>query len=304
MVNLKITLPENYFEEETRWGHLITTEQKKIWAVELDLLLEFDRICKTLKLPYFMDAGSLLGAVRDGHFIPWDDDIDVIMFREDYEILLQKGSDFFEYPYFLQTAYTDKGYFRAHAQLRNTATSAIRPKEGKNVAFNQGIFIDIFVLDGLTTDQKKLKKQLRDLNKFREIYSIVHTPLGRNWMFTEIKRLRARWYKRCYPTFDDLYCQLENTVQRFPASDFVDKVGNIYSMSDIHYFEREWFKEAIMIDFEGFNVPIPKKYDCVLKKYYGEDYLTPRHEPSLHGEVCFNVDRSYVDILSDNKIAY
>lgn len=78
-------LPASFFEEETICDFLVTKERKKIWAVLLDMLIQVDRICRKHNLKYFMAFGSLLGVVRHNGFIPWDDDIDICMPRDDYE---------------------------------------------------------------------------------------------------------------------------------------------------------------------------------------------------------------------------
>ena len=92
-------LPESFFQEETRDGFVVTESRKKLWGILLDLLLKFDEVCKNNDLRYFLSCGSMLGAVRHKGFIPWDDDIDVCMPREDYDRLLTL-SDEFRSPYF------------------------------------------------------------------------------------------------------------------------------------------------------------------------------------------------------------
>ena len=169
-------LPAGFFDEEERLGYRVSSEMKKIWAIELELMEELDRVCSRLNLRYFLDSGTLLGAVRDGHFIPWDDDIDVILLREDYDTLIQKGEHLFSQDYHLQCAYTDVDYPRGHAQLRKKNTCAMIPYEAKHVKFDQGIFIDIFVLDGVTTDEQKLAGQFKDKNRIMWKMETVGIP--------------------------------------------------------------------------------------------------------------------------------
>ena len=120
---------EGFLEEEVRCGYTVSAEMKKLWAVELDLLAEFDRVCKKHGLTYFAFGGTLLGAVRHQGFIPWDDDIDVVMFREDYRRLTQIAAEEFRHPYFFQTPFTDCGLVMGGSRLRNsnTTVSTLRP---------------------------------------------------------------------------------------------------------------------------------------------------------------------------------
>ena len=149
MVPTKHVFPDSFFSEEDRLGFHIDRQRKELWAIELDMLYELDRVCKKLNVKYFLEAGTLLGAARDGLFIPWDDDIDVSMLREDYDRFLRDAPKEFQYPYFLQTGYTEENYIRGHSQLRRSDTCAILPCEQGRETFNQGIFLDIFVLDAL-----------------------------------------------------------------------------------------------------------------------------------------------------------
>ena len=126
---IKIHLPDGFLDEEIRNGYTISHEMKEIWAVELDLLVEFDRVCKENGLKYFASCGTKLGAVRHHGFIPWDDDVDVMMLRDEYDKLCKIAPQLFAYPYFFQTEETDKGSARGHAQLRNSKTTAILKSE-------------------------------------------------------------------------------------------------------------------------------------------------------------------------------
>ncbi|MBO7379018.1 MAG: LicD family protein, partial [Bacteroidales bacterium] len=83
MVSLKYSVPESFLQEETRNGYMVTAHMKQVWAVQLDLLQELLRVCNEHGLKVFADSGTLIGAVRDHGFIPWDDDIDMCMLRED-----------------------------------------------------------------------------------------------------------------------------------------------------------------------------------------------------------------------------
>lgn len=156
MLPIKIELPEHFLDEEVRCGYTVTEKMKKVWAVDLDLLNEFQKVCKKYGIRYFAIGGTLLGAVRHQGFIPWDDDVDIAMFREDYDKLVSIAPKAFSEPYDFMVSGKIENFFRGHAQLRNRLTTGILPSElEQNYSFNQGIWIDIFPFDGVPKVNKK-----------------------------------------------------------------------------------------------------------------------------------------------------
>ena len=79
-----------FYKEEIRCGYTVDEKTKRVWAVQLEMLDEVERICKANGLKYFADSGTLIGAIRHEGYIPWDDDIDLVMLREDYDKFVQK----------------------------------------------------------------------------------------------------------------------------------------------------------------------------------------------------------------------
>ena len=164
-MNIKTEMPSSFFEESevvyNKNGDIyqISAEMKKVWAVQIDLLKELERVCNKYNIKYFACGGTLLGSVRHQGYIPWDDDIDIMMIRDEYEKLLEH-KDEFQSPYFLQTPYTDEnGYFDSNIKLRNSYTTGFMPQD-LHLKINKGIFIDIVPLDAIPDDEKLRKKFL------------------------------------------------------------------------------------------------------------------------------------------------
>lgn len=119
---------------------------RKLQLVELEILNEFVRICEAHSLQYYLVGGTLLGAVRHKGFIPWDDDIDVAMPREDYDSFAQIAPQELNSQYFYQSPETDPYYFLTYAKIRKNGTK-VYEERFKYAKFHKGIFIDIFPLD-------------------------------------------------------------------------------------------------------------------------------------------------------------
>ena len=144
--DMKAILGEDFFKEEVRCEYIVSAEMKRIWAVLLDMYLSFAEVCEKYGLKYFVIGGTLLGAIRHEGFIPWDDDLDVGMMREDYEKFLRIASNEFQEPLFFQTPYTDDGYFVSWVKIRNSSTTGLS-RATCHRRFNQGLYLDIFPID-------------------------------------------------------------------------------------------------------------------------------------------------------------
>ena len=95
-------VPKDYYKSEVIDDFLVTSDRKKLFAVLLDILVKIDTVCKKHNIRYYIYGGTLIGALRHKGFIPWDDDLDIVMFREDYEKLVSVSYEFTD-PYFFQT---------------------------------------------------------------------------------------------------------------------------------------------------------------------------------------------------------
>lgn len=121
---------------------------RKLQETELEILLETDRICRKYEILYQLSGGTLLGAVRHKGFIPWDDDVDICMLREDYNRFLSICEKELGEKYFLQTYETDSEFFHSFARIRKNNTLALQ-RQYKGMDMHHGIFIDVFPLDNI-----------------------------------------------------------------------------------------------------------------------------------------------------------
>lgn len=316
MVKLKLNIPEDFYQEEVRCDYTISTEMKKVWAVELDLLAELDRVCKKYNIKYCADGGTLLGAVRHKGFIPWDDDLDIAMLRTEFEKLNEVAPKEFQSPYFWQTEETDPGSARGHAQLRNSNTTSlirVEYEHQRHNNFNQGIFIDIFPFDTVTENTAKLEEQDRrrmDLKlEYINMLDSVNYFCFKPWrddkgkMHTNIKKLKDHiYYKLAGKNYRDVYGEFVKEITRYDdtSSKFVADLCMPMPLKRLRRY-RDDFYDLKYTNFEFIQIPIFSNYDRNLKMLYDDDYMTPIHASSEHGNVIFDTDRPYTWYLKQRK---
>lgn len=283
--------PEFNLKAEEICGYKVTAKMKRVWAKELEMLEQFQKVCDKYHLKWFLIGGSLIGAVRHNGFIPWDDDIDVAMFRDEYKKLLKIASHEFKSPFFFQTPYTDNLY-RGHAQLRYDGTTAILPEE-INRNHHQGIFIDIFPFDEYPNTKHKWNKHLYQVNEIKYLFQDYFND---DFPLETIKKEHER-AKRIINIFGfkNVYRYYEWICSRYNGKGD-EKVGNLSLTYGSRVQDKALFEKIIMHKFEYLSVPIPAEYDKLLKNKFG-DYMKPIRSKTAHGEVIFDPDTPYQETL-------
>ena len=288
-------IPDRFLRKEERCGFLVTEKWKKIWAIEIDLYLEFARVCKKHGLKFWADGGTLLGAVRHNGFIPWDDDLDVIMPREDYSKLLKVGQQEFKSPYFLQTPYTDPGYAFSFIKLRNSNTTCI-PKVFEKSGYNHGIHIDIFPLDFICPDTFEEERNLIRVHALR-----MSSYMKRNSLELLDQRQRENFEK--YQT-DDYLNEFEMIQKIASNSNYFgsEYVANaVYPVldADAQRWRASWYSDALVRDFEFIQIPIPIGFKMKLTAVYGNYMEFPPVEKrgNWHTDVLWDPDRTYMEYV-------
>lgn len=235
----------------------------------LDILIEIDRICEKHNINYFIMYGTLLGAVRHKGFIPWDDDCDICMMRDDYEKFIEYAKDDLSSNFFIQTKVTDKNYKHDFLKVRDLNSKIIEFDENENENYKQGLFVDIFVFDYHFLGKKmydfiNIGKRLKEYKKQYEKKSFKRKLIGiivffiyqLHWIFKTILILMSRLWRNNTKL---VYVDLEMIVLKQ-----FDYIG---------YDKNKIFPLKKTYEFEGHCFYGPNDSDYVLKKTYG-DYMT------------------------------
>lgn len=160
---------------------LVNNDKQQLNHILVELLRTLDEVCQRYNIKYFVFAGTMLGAIRHKGIIPWDDDVDVVLWREDYNRLMQVADEgAFQPPFFFQNPKTDPGFPKGYCRLRNSNTTEI-PIVDVYEKCNHGVFIDIFPLDNIPDDEVAFSKQIKKLKRMRNlmnVYARHHAGIG------------------------------------------------------------------------------------------------------------------------------
>lgn len=261
---------------------------------ELELLKCFTRVCDQLGIRYFLVCGTALGAVKYKGFIPWDDDIDVGLFREDYVIFLEKAQDLLPKHVFLQNYRTDPAFPAIFSKLRDCETTYVE-RSASMLPINHGIYIDIFPLDGYPKEKTAQKKLERKKAVYRRLLSTAFLP-NRKWKWLFIAPFRILGVHK---HTDAIAHQYEKMIAQYPVSGsgIIANHGNW--QGKLEYAPAEQYGTGVWGEFEGLKVRLPKQYDAYLRQKYG-DYTQDPPVEAQQGHHYFTIcdcNRSYRDVL-------
>lgn len=252
----------------------------------LVLLREFDRICKTLKIPYILFAGTLLGAVRHEGFIPWDDDLDVLMLRSDYERFLSQANSVLDRNKFYLQKEFSKHWPMFFSKLRLNNTTCLEKYHANDPEEHHGIYIDIFPCDNAAKSEFGRRLQ------FYASKVVIAKSLKKRGYETNSKKKKV-FMATCSLLLRALFVKIAKGGSDHSA--YLHSFFGSASAFSKNVYPRELFERSINAVFEGSEYPIPEKYDELLRIIYG-DYMTlPPEEERVYKQhaVLVDLNRSY-----------
>ncbi len=275
---------------------------KRLQMMELEMAKVLLDVCDKHGLRIWADGGTLLGAVRHQGFIPWDDDMDFTLFRDDYDKLKTIAkTEVLPEPYYFEINQT-------LIRLKHKGTTMFAKNEkypGKHGGGNGGdVWIDIVCMDTVPPIDDEFKKKWAAIRQYDR--------MGKNcasMTFAKSKGIVSKtWHLYCLLFYSkkraekiDCFCKQYNKTD----NDFVTKtllylkMGKFLDAGKLPLFNKHWYNETVLLPFDGISIPCPKNYDEALRTMYGDTYMTPLRESSIHGEVIVDLDRPYEEVVKE-----
>ena len=263
-----------------------TKDMEKLHNIQLEMLKDFDEICKRHNIRYVLFAGTALGALRHQDFIPWDDDLDVALLREDYEKLLGTAGEEWGSKYYMQREFSEH-WPMFYSKLRKNNTAYIEKMAPVDRQQHQGIYIDIFPCDNLASNSF-----LRAIQFFCSKIVIAKSLSKRGYVTNNF--FKKTFMKVC-----------ELVPMRWPykvairrndtSSEFVHTFFGASSKYKKSVFKRRWFAEAVHVPFGDGLFPVSKFCGEMLTTMYGNYMQLPPEEERIAKEhaVLVDLDNSY-----------
>lgn len=297
----RIEFQEDYFCPEIRCGYLVNHTMKTVWAAQLEVLACIAEVCERHNLRFYAMFGTLLGAVRHKGYIPWDDDLDIGMLREDYMGFLEAARQELPPEYQMLGVYTDPDGLTSLTRVVNGSRIDLagqRMEEYHGCPFVVGV--DIFPLDYVPADAAAKAEQYEWLHLIQDVFQSVTAYSQREELRLspeKVSELRSRMENG----LERLQRQFQYTID--PAKSLswqlltlYDLVGMMYGEegsahitshqitceADRMLWDKEWFAESVPMGFENVFLPAPAGWDKVLQISYG-DYMQFPSRKDNHG---------------------
>lgn len=306
-----LQFPEEYFEDEVRDGFYVPSMIKRAWATELDVLDEVDRICRKYNITYYAEWGTLLGAIRHAGYVPWDDDLDIGMRREDYVKFCKVAPGEFVEGYQIINFRTNKDFhhFLARVVCKNRICfedEHLRRYHG----FPYLAGLDIYVHDNVSKDKKAQEK----CEKTAEYIVAVADAIEAGQMSAEDEQaavtrinmicgtdIRVQQDK-CQERIE-LYSVAENVFATFKDEECEEMTQMMpYSLYGNHMrIPVKYYERVVRVPFENTTIPVPIGFDAMLKSRYG-DYMKLVRNAGGHDYPFYESQKKQLEVLMDFKL--
>ena len=277
-----------FYEDEVRCDYLIPSMVKRTWAAQIEILADLDEACQKNGLTYFAEWGTLLGTIRHGGFIPLDDDVDICMKRKDYEFFISNASKILPENYSIVNYRSSRDFKQMLSRIVSSDHYRFDPEylhKYSGLPFALGL--DIFPLDFISDDEEYEKDRER---RVRLVYDVVNeiahfnTPLDR--MPDSIRQIEKEFGidvkndPDVLTTLRDLLVKMFGEVEEKDAK-YITMYPLWLNNHDFR-FPAAWYSHSIRMRFEYTTIPVPVCYEEILRKKYGQGFMTPVRSGGAH----------------------
>ena len=305
---------EAYFKGEYREGFFVRSMMKRAWAAQIEVLEVVKAICEKHHITYYADFGTLLGTIRHGGFIPWDDDLDICMKREDYYRFLSVAQNEFPEGFQMLSTHTTEGFTDNLIRVVNSGGINLNPgfmNVFHGCPFSVGI--DIFALDYLPREDEKLFELKNTIEQLQKFISILEHMDSSEETVNAIKEVVCENFGYVFHDRLSVIQQLRSLIEQFFGSfsdEESDDLGDIVCYLEGHPVTRipkECYDNIIMKPFENTFIAVPAEFDHVLAVKYG-DYHTYKKGTAGHSYPFYQdqqeilreyVEKNLIDIMEE-----
>ena len=283
-------LAREFFYDEVRDGFYIPGIIKRLWGAELTVLLEVDRICKKYDIPYYTVGGALLGALRDGNFIPWDDDIDIMMLREDYERFNQVAKEELPQGMSVHSLESDKNRCEFITVIVKTGVGFHSGLLREYYDFPYPVQVDLFVLDELAKNPEDESYRQAVLKMFAGLLGSIDKKDKQSLFQKELAQVEELLHIKLNREEDlkgQIYQFIDKIFREFNGEGG-ERLACIpwYTFQQAFSYPKQAFEKAKQLSFCNMYIPVPEDYDSVLRAEYG-DYHRRVKAGGAHKYPCF-----------------
>lgn len=260
-------------------------EQKTIMLGIMDYI---DNFCRKNDITYYLIGGTLLGAVRHKGYIPWDDDIDIGLLRNDYERLIKEFNKSNNLRYRLLSLENDSDYALPMAKIIDTRTVLDMGIPGHKPI---GVFVDIFPIDYCPDEYDKAKCFVQRPSLFRKLTALKNAGSNPDRSFIKsfiIYLVRFLSFAISRRLLAERINSLASANKKNTSTDYVAEIV-LMPYGEKEIFRREWFDETVELEFEGRMYFAPRDYDKMLRRTFGEYMILPPMDKRIthHGSSAF-----------------
>lgn len=303
-----MSVEETFLFDEVRCGFVVPTAIKQAWAAELEVLMEIDRVCRLHDITYYADWGTLLGAVRHGGFVPWDDDLDIVMKRADYQKFMEAARFDMEEGFDVQTFRNQPDFWLFMGKVVNKNHFCFEKEHLRRFHnFPYIACVDIFVLDYVYKNPLKEEERKTICKYMLGIADgIVEGQIkgeDQEWHLQRLEQMTGQHYERITDPVAMgryLYGEVEKRFSEVPEqeSDHLVQMFPWGLKEAPHYYPKEYYREPVYLPFEYTTMPVPPLYDKMLRERYG-DYLKLVKDAGAHDYPFFEGQKKNLQKVLD-----